>query len=539
MANVLFKLSTLLSISIIFSLSAVGQTRPSNWARTALTGTGLSIESPDPPRLDQDKPDPAIQEQRAYVRWSLSSKGVFATFVYEERVKELMTPRQSAEYYATLFAGSETPKLSRVTDVTYLGQPAAKLEQQVYDPYGKQEMFRTFIVFGTPGKLTDVNVAYPVGDTNSKAIAERVLASVQKAGATAAATLPGPAANWKKMRFGGLLYDTPNPEYRDCNDKQYSGQGFTETSACYDWGKAFILKIRHRVYPGAGQTPDPTKFASESLKRYKEIDAESKLSAGHEYQIKPFRVTGAEAAKLEGFMSVGTVGNRNDEIYVRKNNEFWIVSVIYPFGSDYYDEAVARILGSIALATTVPTVSPSNAATKADPFATGKELASKGEHRNAIEQFTAAVSIDPKNGLIYFYRAMSEEVVGDHDGAIRDYTTALQNGTRPNETYFNRGTVYLNQKKYSAAIADFSSSVKSDPKYYRSYYNRGVAYYQLGQTDKALADLTTTIGIDPKHTNSYILRAEIYCKKKLIVSAIRDEDIAISLGAKLTKRCGK
>lgn len=526
----------------ILVISGVGQN--TGWKRMELTGTGLSVESPVPIRRDQDKPDPGLEYQKAYVRWSLRAEGAFGTFVYEEKTKEMRTPRQEVEYYAKFFSEGSTPKISRITDITFLGKSATKLEQQVLDPYEKKEMYRIFVVYGSAGKLTNVNLVYPVGDANAKRVTERVFASVQLAGAVAATTSLEPPSNWKTAQFAGLSYQTPNSQIDTaCPKINRSITGYVAmTNVCHKWGDAFSISIDHDRYARPALVPAPTKYAVDMVVSYRGADAESKLRAGRQYSVKPFLVAGAEAAKLEQFTSVGTVATRTDHIFIRKGEEFWTVNVIYPLRYDFEKAAAERIINSIGLvasATTTATATTTTAVSSSANFEAGKALAAKGQHTEAIAKFTAAIVVDPKKGEVYLYRAISRSASGDRDGAILDYSAAINNGTTTHLSYYNRGTDYYLKGDYVSAIRDFTTAIGKKSDHVNSFYNRGLSYFNLKQSDKALYDFTNAITIDPKNVDSYLMRARVLCGEKLILSAIKDEDKAISLGGKPETRCGR
>ncbi|MEZ5429095.1 MAG: tetratricopeptide repeat protein [Pyrinomonadaceae bacterium] len=170
-------------------------------------------------------------------------------------------------------------------------------------------------------------------------------------------------------------------------------------------------------------------------------------------------------------------------------------------------------------------------------FESGKSLAEKGDDRRAISEFTEALRLDPQNGLIYFYRALSYTRIGETDKAIGDYDTAIMLKTSLSQAYYNRGTLYLNKKIYMSASADFDRSIALDKTSYKTFYNRGLAQYNLFNYDRAAADFTEAIRLNSNHTNSFIMRSRIFCKQGLIISAIRDQEQAIKLGATLTKGC--
>jgi|GEM_PF-3935080 len=534
--------STVAIIASLLTVGAVGsaQQTSSGWARATLTGTGLSVESPVAFRLDQDKPDPFLRDTTAYVRWSLRHQGVFSTVVYEEKSQNKKTPRKSAVELAALFGGMAKPQLSRITDTTFLGQPAVLFEEESPDGETTKLMRRKMVIFGTEGKLTNVNIVYPAADVDAKTIADRLYASVLREGQVATATSKMRPAFWRKERFSGIWFETPSSEI----DKfcplglPITFNGVASIQVCYKWGDAFTLTARNSSYMGAVRAPDPTQYAKDAVARYKEMDSESKLNAGHEYTVKPFQVAGADAAKLEQFMSVGSQGSRYDQVFVRKGSEFWTISVSYPLRYDYEKQAAERIIASVSLDPSRLTATKPPSIVKASLFDLGKEFAKKGEHSRAIQEFTAALAVDPKNNAIYNERALSRYAMRDYGGAIKDNGAAIVFGARQSETYFNRGTAYYALKNYTEAIKDFTSSINSDPNYYRSLYNRGLSYFELKQNEKAVADFTSAIKIEPKHTNSYLIRSQILCQQKLFVSAWHDEDAAVALGAKLTKRCG-
>ena len=167
----------------------------------------------------------------------------------------------------------------------------------------------------------------------------------------------------------------------------------------------------------------------------------------------------------------------------------------------------------------------------------GKALAAKGEFQKAIAEFDQAIKIEPGNGVIYFNRALMREKLGQLDEAIRDYDGVILLRVSPREAYFNRGTLLLNKKEHKAAISDFDSAISLDPKYEAALYNRGLAHYNSKNYFAAQADFNNLIKLQPKHANAYIMRSYVYCAQGLRMSAIRDEQMAVQLGAKAETSC--
>lgn len=88
----------------------------------------------------------------------------------------------------------------------------------------------------------------------------------------------------------------------------------------------------------------------------------------------------------------------------------------------------------------------------------GIEAAQRGEYQEAIEFFTKAIELDPKNALAYALRAIS------YIGLANNYDQAIQ---------------------------DFTKAIELDPNHAYAYYDRGLTYLHLGKLDKARSDLTT------------------------------------------------
>jgi tetratricopeptide (TPR) repeat protein len=48
----------------------------------------------------------------------------------------------------------------------------------------------------------------------------------------------------------------------------------------------------------------------------------------------------------------------------------------------------------------------------------GKVYSSRGDNKTALQYFDKAISIDPKNALLYSYRGRLKEILGDKLGAL-------------------------------------------------------------------------------------------------------------------------
>ena len=101
-----------------------------------------------------------------------------------------------------------------------------------------------------------------------------------------------------------------------------------------------------------------------------------------------------------------------------------------------------------------------------------------------------------------------------HDGkfkeAIDSYTEAIKLNPKDAQAYANRGVAYAHLKQYERAIEDFNEAINITPKDAMAYNNRGLAYAYLKEYNKAIEDYNKAIKINPKDANVYFNFACMY-----------------------------
>jgi len=97
----------------------------------------------------------------------------------------------------------------------------------------------------------------------------------------------------------------------------------------------------------------------------------------------------------------------------------------------------------------------------------------QNNYTQAIEEYTRALALDPRNAHAYFYRAYSYGENDEFEKSVADYNQAIEYGFSPLEwAYHNRGWSYRNVGEYEKAIADFDRAIEIDPDYGLAYDNR-------------------------------------------------------------------
>lgn len=66
----------------------------------------------------------------------------------------------------------------------------------------------------------------------------------------------------------------------------------------------------------------------------------------------------------------------------------------------------------------------------------------------AIEDYTRAIKIDPKNAYAYYNRGISLDRKGDFDEAIKNFTIAISLEPNKADFHHNRGFAYRKKKNF-------------------------------------------------------------------------------------------
>ena len=122
---------------------------------------------------------------------------------------------------------------------------------------------------------------------------------------------------------------------------------------------------------------------------------------------------------------------------------------------------------------------------------------------NAESDLELAVSVDPDNWAVWFFRAQirarSVEIRRAEHETDRDYgyQTVLSDLTRAIDlepsfayAYYNRGTIYAMVNDMPAALVDLDKAIELDETLAEAWYNRGLVLVMLNRMDEAFRDLS-------------------------------------------------
>ncbi len=126
----------------------------------------------------------------------------------------------------------------------------------------------------------------------------------------------------------------------------------------------------------------------------------------------------------------------------------------------------------------------------------GRYLATDGEHRAALRDYSQAAQLDSENPEPLLRRAASLLAMGQLDEAIRDCDTVIEVGG-PREAFSVRGDAWLAKGDHDQAIADYERAGRADLTVADAYLLRAAALETAGEKSRADADRARAAAIDP------------------------------------------
>ena len=145
----------------------------------------------------------------------------------------------------------------------------------------------------------------------------------------------------------------------------------------------------------------------------------------------------------------------------------------------------------------------------------GCYLQERKKHKPAIEEFKAALEIDPDHVKAYNGMGVSYDAMGDYDRAVDSYKAALRINEKLDYVLNNLGYSYLLQGQLDLAIENFKKALELDSGNAQYRNNLGLAYAKNGQYLAAFAEFKKT-GIEAKaHYNM----AQLYYRQGLYKEA--------------------
>lgn len=155
--------------------------------------------------------------------------------------------------------------------------------------------------------------------------------------------------------------------------------------------------------------------------------------------------------------------------------------------------------------------------------------AEKGRYRQAIEDYSTALKINPKYGEALNNRANAYAATGRYALSLADFAKLIAINPEYADAYYNRGVLRLSVRDFDGAVDEFTKAIKINPGMADAYNNRGVALRLMGQYEKAFEDFNRVLSLNHKSAEAYWNRGIIFYLHKQNVPAIANFTEALSI----------
>jgi len=127
---------------------------------------------------------------------------------------------------------------------------------------------------------------------------------------------------------------------------------------------------------------------------------------------------------------------------------------------------------------------------------------------SAIADLNQAIRLDPENGSHYRERGFVYGIKYNKDMAMTDCNQAIRLNPNDTKAYIFRGRMYIDKGDYDKSMVDFNQAIRLDTNYALAYSFRGGAYLMKNDYDKAIADYNQAIRLNPNYTKAKQLLEE-------------------------------
>lgn len=169
------------------------------------------------------------------------------------------------------------------------------------------------------------------------------------------------------------------------------------------------------------------------------------------------------------------------------------------------------------------------------PAKQGLALVKTGGDEVLQEQLDQLIADSAANSQTYKQRGFYRMNHHDYKGAIEDFTAAISMDAEDSESYFYRGKIYYRQKNWEKAEEDFSDAISIEPENPDYYLARGQARYVSQNLEAAVADFTVTTSLDPEFASGFYHRGISLQRLGRIQEACSDLLKALNLGMEEAK----
>ena len=152
------------------------------------------------------------------------------------------------------------------------------------------------------------------------------------------------------------------------------------------------------------------------------------------------------------------------------------------------------------------------------------------QYVGAINDYSAALQIDPQNHLYLLKRGEARLFFGNYDDAIRDLDRVINFNTKAPNVYYYLGLSYFKLQKWEKAVTYFSNHIKRNRKDLEAFAYRSTANLNLKNNSAAIKDQNKVIRNNFNKPEMLFQRGVAKLRLKKSKSACKDLEESVLLG---------
>ncbi|MEO3891826.1 tetratricopeptide repeat protein [Nonomuraea sp. B5E05] len=165
-------------------------------------------------------------------------------------------------------------------------------------------------------------------------------------------------------------------------------------------------------------------------------------------------------------------------------------------------------------------------------------LASLGRPKEALEDYAAAIAVDPAFPDYYLERGNLLFGLGRHEEALADFEQAMRAGPPLPEAHYNRAELRTVRGDVDGALADLGRVIELDPTYVDAYINRAGLLAAAGRDDEARGDVEAGLALAPGNPHLFTVLGQLETAAGRLAEARVVLDLAVERAPRLAAAWG-
>ncbi len=158
-----------------------------------------------------------------------------------------------------------------------------------------------------------------------------------------------------------------------------------------------------------------------------------------------------------------------------------------------------------------------------------QESVRSGDTERALQQFAAAIELNPRLTRAHLGMADIYRVEGDYESAAESYGTAAEIEPRDFDSQFYHGLMLHLLDRITDAIQAYLRALQIDPNDFRTNLNLSAAYYQLEENNQALEYGRRAVQLDPEDGEARFNLGAVYASMRRHQDAVNEYQQAAEL----------